>query len=68
MWFNETEKRTLGTRDRQILLERANHRCEACGKQIDYSDMQVGHKTAYSKGGGTSLRNFVCLCYKCNKL
>ena len=30
--------------------------------------MQVGHKTAYSKGGGTTLRNSACLCYKCNKL
>lgn len=30
--------------------------------------MQVGHKIAYSKGGSTTLRNSVCLCYKCNKL
>ena|SRR6267378_6041126 len=30
--------------------------------------MQVGHKTAYSKGGGTTLRNSVALCYRCNKL
>ena len=30
--------------------------------------MQVGHKTAYSKGGSTTFRNSVCLCYKCNKL
>jgi hypothetical protein len=30
--------------------------------------MQVGHKTAYSKGGSTTLKNTVCLCYACNKL
>jgi hypothetical protein len=30
--------------------------------------MQVGHKTAYSKGGSTTLRNAVCICYRCNKL
>jgi len=30
--------------------------------------MQVGHKTAASKGGKATLRNSVCLCYKCNKL
>jgi len=29
--------------------------------------MQVGHKTAYSRGGGTTLRNSVALCYGCNK-
>lgn len=30
--------------------------------------MQVGHKTAYSKGGATTLANSACLCYRCNKL
>jgi len=29
--------------------------------------MQVGHKTAYSRGGGTTLSNSVALCYGCNK-
>jgi len=42
--------------------------CEACGKEIRFSEMQVGHKTAASKGGNATLRNCVCLCYKCNKL
>ena len=67
MW-EEPRKRTLGTRDRQILWERAGGKCEACGQPVTYIEMQVGHKTAYSKGGGTTLRNSACLCYKCNKL
>lgn len=50
MWEDEPVKRTLGIRDRQILWKRANHKCEACGKQIDFTEMQVGHKTAASKG------------------
>jgi len=37
-------------------------------KKIEFDEMQVGHKTAYSRGGGTTLRNSVCLCYRCNKL
>jgi hypothetical protein len=63
-------RRTLGIRDRQILYRRANKRCEnpACGKRIEFDEMQVGHKTAWSKGGSTTLRNSVCLCYRCNKL
>jgi hypothetical protein len=68
MWEDEPSKRTLGIRERQILWERTKHRCEACKKRIDFTEMQVGHKTAYSKGGSTSLRNSVCLCYRCNKL
>jgi len=63
-------KRTLGTRDKQILYRRANQRCEnpTCGKKIEFDEMQVGHKTAHSKGGSATLRNSVCLCYRCNKL
>ena len=68
LFSDEPTKRTLGVRDKQILWERVNHKCEACGKQIDFTEMQVGHKTAYSKGGSTTLRNSACLCYKCNKL
>lgn len=61
-------KRTLGIRDRQILYHRAKGRCEGCGKKIDFSEMQVGHNRAYSKGGATTLANSACLCYRCNKL
>lgn len=63
-------RRTLGIRDRQILYRRASKRCEnpACGKKIEFDEMQVGHKTAWSKGGSTTLKTSVCLCYRCNKL
>ena len=70
-WWEEKpqkRRRTLGTRDKQILLERARYKCEACGKEIRFSEMQVGHKTPYSKGGEATLENCVSLCYKCNKL
>ena len=30
--------------------------------------MQVGHKTAWSRGGTTTLKNSVCLCWRCNNL
>jgi 5-methylcytosine-specific restriction endonuclease McrA len=65
----KTRKRSLGTRDKQILLERAGYKCEACGRKLTYAEMNVGHKhKAWSKGGATNLRNSACLCYKCNKL
>lgn len=72
MWFDDDtpRKRTLGIRDKQILYRNAKKKCEnpACGKKIDYDEMQVGHKTAYSKGGATTLKNSAALCYRCNKL
>jgi hypothetical protein len=73
-WIFEEEervaKRTLGIRDKQILYRRANKKCEnpTCNKKLEFDEMQVGHKTAWSRGGSTTLKNSVCLCYRCNKL
>ncbi|MDO8531874.1 MAG: HNH endonuclease signature motif containing protein [Dehalococcoidia bacterium] len=66
-------KRALGERDRKILYRNANKKCQnpGCRKknsEIEYDEMQVGHKTAYSKGGKTTLKNSVCLCWTCNNL
>lgn len=61
-------KRTLGIRDKQILYERAKGRCEACSKKIEFSEMEVGHKKAASKGGKATWKNSVCLCHTHNKL
>ncbi len=70
-WGDDNDnKRTLGIREKQILYRNTKGRCEnpTCGKKIDFDEMQVGHKTAWSRGGSTTLRNSVCLCYRCNKL
>jgi hypothetical protein len=71
IWDDERAvKRTLGIRDKQILYERSHHKCEnpACGKELEFSEMQVGHKKAHSRGGSTTLKNSVALCWRCNKL
>jgi len=62
-------KRSLTQNERQILWLNAHKKCEnpACGKKVEYIDMQVGHNTAWSKNGRTTLKNCVCLCYGCNK-
>ena len=67
-WNIESTKRTLGIGDKQILYIRAKRKCKACGKVLDFDEMQVGHKTAASKGGRATLRNCVCICFRCNKL
>jgi 5-methylcytosine-specific restriction endonuclease McrA len=61
-------KRTLGERDKKLLYLRANKKCDNCGKQLEYHEMQVGHRKAYSKGGSITLANALCLCYGCNNL
>jgi len=69
LWDEGPARRTLGIRDRQILYDEiAKGKCQNCGGEIKFSEMQVGHKTAYAKGGRTTLKNSVALCYRCNKL
>ncbi len=67
---DEPVKRTLGIREKQILYRNAKGKCQnpACGKQLDFTEMQVGHKIASSRGGRATLKNCVCLCWRCNKL
>jgi HNH endonuclease len=67
---SKSPKRSLGIRDKKILYRNAKGKCEnpACKHKIDFDEMQVGHKIAYSKGGATTLKNSVCLCYRCNNL
>jgi hypothetical protein len=61
-------KRSLTPKERQFLYENAKGRCAnpACNKKITFFEMQAGHKKAHSKNGRTTLKNSVCLCYKCN--
>jgi len=63
-------KRTLGIRDKQILCRKAKGICQnpGCNRKIEFDEMQTGHKKAWSKRGKTTLKNSVCLCYRCNKL
>jgi hypothetical protein len=64
----KSPKRTLGTRDKEILYIRAKKKCENCGTKLDLGEMQTGHKQAASRGGKATPSNSVCLCYHCNKL
>ena len=68
--INRSSKRSLGIRDKKILYRNAKGRCEnpTCKKKIEFDEMQVGHKTAWSKGGSTTFKNSVCLCWRCNNL
>ena len=61
-------KRTLSFRDKEIIHKNAHFKCQNCGKHVEFVEMQVGHKTAWSRGGRTTLKNSVCLCFSCNRL
>jgi hypothetical protein len=68
IWGDDRVSKRLNTRDKQIIYLNAKKRCENCGKKIDFTDMEIGHKSeAYSLGGRTTLANSLCLCRDCNK-
>ncbi len=56
-------KRILGIRDKQILYRNAKGKCQnpPSNGKIDFDEMQVGHKIAWSRGGKTILNNSVCI-------
>lgn len=56
--FNEDEK--------YILWIRAKKKCEDCGGEIDFKDVQAHHVTPFAKGGKTVLSNGMCLCSSCH--
>lgn len=68
--YDAPVRRGLSIRDKQILYRNAKGRCQnpAHGKPIAFDEMQIGHKTAFARGGKTTLKNSVVLCYRCNKL
>jgi hypothetical protein len=68
LFDDEPVKRTLGIRDKKLLYRNANGKCQnpKCNKKIEFDEMQVGHKTAASRGGRATLKNCVCLCWRCN--
>ena len=71
IWFDDApRRRTLSQKDKEHLWRNAGEKCEnpRCRTPLKFPEMQVGHKTAYSKGGATTLKNSACLCWPCNKL
>jgi 5-methylcytosine-specific restriction endonuclease McrA len=65
-----TRTRRLGKRERDMLFMAAKGKCQNpyCKTKITEAEMQIGHKTAFSRRGNTTLKNSVCLCYRCNRL
>ena len=51
---------------RQLIYERADGRCELCGKKILLKDMTLDHINPLSMGGEDNVSNLSCTCKLCN--
>lgn len=66
---NNTERRICSPTMRALVLERDEFRCRRCGATPDGSrdrELQIDHKTPYTKSGPTTLANLQTLCRRCN--
>jgi hypothetical protein len=57
--------RHFNARERFILRLTAFNRCESCGCELTHA-FHADHKTAFSRGGPTTLGNGQALCPRCN--
>lgn len=49
------------------LYERADRRCQICGKTLTYSETQLHHVVPKSMGRNNSCDNIICVCDDCHK-
>ena len=53
---------------RQALYDRAGGKCEYCGREIEYHEMQLHHVVPVSMNGTNNPHNLMCLCSECHHL
>lgn len=51
---------------RQLLYERAEKKCELCGRKILLKEMTIDHVVPLSMGGLDDVNNLACTCQPCN--
>lgn len=51
---------------RELVLERAKGRCEACNRRLSIDTMQFSHRKPRSAGRNDDPSNGLCLCFACH--
>ena len=59
--------RRISKRDKKILYERQNGRCNGCKGKYDIKDLEIDHIVPKSRGGSDDLENLQLLCGHCNR-
>ena len=51
---------------RKLIYNKAQGKCELCGRKILLEDMTIDHVKPLSMGGEDDVNNLACTCYPCN--
>lgn len=62
----KTYRKKYSSEIKQLIYERANGRCELCGRKILFEDMTIDHVIPLSMGGEDNINNISCACQPCN--
>jgi hypothetical protein len=67
LFERKDERRTFGQELRRLLWNSDEKKgCTQCGKPLDWTNFQVDHVKAHSRGGRTELANAALICQPCN--
>lgn len=64
--YKKKNRKSYSQDTRQLIYERADGRCELCGRKILLKDMTLDHINPLSMGGEDNVSNLSCTCSLCN--
>jgi len=64
----KTHRKSFSLKQREMIYEKANGKCELCGKSILFDNMTLDHIKPLAMGGTNDISNVQCSCSVCNSL
>lgn len=52
---------------RKMIYDKADGRCQLCGRQIAYIEVTLDHVVPLAMGGADEVENLSCTCFTCNQ-
>lgn len=63
----KVKRKQYSENQRKIIYQRADGRCQLCGRKIEFNNMTVDHIIPISKGGSNDMDNTEATCFPCNQ-
>ena len=63
---NQAKRKNFSQKKRKMIYNRADGRCQLCGRKILYEEMTIDHIVPLAMNGNNSDDNLQCACKLCN--
>ena len=64
----KTYRNNYGNATREYLYDKAEGKCELCGRKIPLPEMTIDHVVPLAMGGRDEIANLQCACQICNRV